>query len=488
MDRMWEYIKSSLKMYSCSKIREHNDSQIYTYIDLLNEIENLGIERDLSMFSGAKCAILCRQSIETVKALLFCWKTGMVAIPLSLHYGEVNCRNIIDTVKPDVMISDDLSLCKEYIGIACFELRKIGLLKDVYFHKEDLLENVELMMCTSGTTGTPKAIMFSAEAIQKNIELILSYFMVDDKDTILICRPIYHCAVLVGELLLSFFVGANIVLYSEQYNPFQMSNVINNENITVMCGTPTIFKGISECLKHRHIKGELKIITLSGEYLLPEYAHDIRSCFPDTQIFNVYGLTEAGPRVSYLPAERFDEIPQSVGKPLPGVEIKVINENERGTEYLAVGQIWVKTPSIMLGYYKEAERTTERFHGEWFNTGDVGAIDEMNNLYILGRSDELIIKAGMNIYPQQVEKEILKLEDVKSVLVYGQFTNEIEHIVAEVVLQEEYRFETSYDVMKKISYILPDYMMPTHVLVVEDFARNASGKVVRPSKKLRSVP
>lgn len=484
---MWKYIKSNLEKNACSKVKDYNNSKVYTYIELLNKIENIGNENDLSMFSGAKCVILCKQTIESVKALLFCWKVGMIAIPLSFHYGKVNCRNIIDIVKPDIIISDESNICKEYEDILSCKLEEIELFKDIYILKEDMLQNVELMMCTSGTTGNPKVIMFSAKAIQKNIELILDYFTINNKDTMLICRPIYHCAVLVGELLLSFVVGTNIVLYSDGYNPFILASILKNNNITVMCGTPTIFKGISECLKHRNIKGKVKMIALSGEYLLLEYAQEIRKCFPEANIFNVYGLTEAGPRVSYLSPEMFDRIPQSVGKPLKGVKIKIVCENEEKVDKTKLGQIWIQTPSLMLGYYKDVEKTKEKIQKGWFATGDVGVMDEENNLYILGRSDDMIIKAGMNIYPQEVEKEILKLEDIKAVLVYGKLTEKGEEIIAEVILQDKYKVETDYDIMRKMSYILPEYMMPVQVLIVEDFIRNASGKIVRPAKKIRDI-
>ena len=162
-------------------------------------------------------------------------------------------------------------------------------------------------------------------------------------------------------------------------------------------------------------------------------------------------------------------------------------ENEEKVDKTKLGQIWIQTPSLMLGYYKDVEKTKEKIQKGWFATGDVGVMDEENNLYILVRSDDMIIKAGMNIYPQEVEKEILKLEDIKAVLVYGKLTEKGEEIIAEVILQDKYKVETDYDIMRKMSYILPEYMMPVQVLIVEDFIRNASGKIVRPAKTIRDI-
>ena len=485
MIEMWKFIQKQLNYHADAIISEYTTKEYYTYKTLVDEIENIVIKSMLPSLEGVKCAILCRKSIETVKALLFCWRTGMVAIPLSLHYGKEHCSNIINHTKPHVIISDDLSLCQEYDDIMAVTLDKVDLLFGLQWIKEDVLEGVEIMMCTSGTTGSPKAIMFTARAIQTNVKSIAEYFCVDDNDTVLICRPIYHCAVLVGELLLSIYVGANILLYSEGYNPLLLTNLLERESVTVLCGTPTIFKGIADCLRHRNMRGNLKTVAISGEYLLPEYAHTIRECFPTTKIFNVYGLTEAGPRVTYLPYQMFDEIPQAVGKTLSGVNVKVVTNNQ--VEHNNIGKVWIKTPSIMKGYYHDLEKMAEKFDEDWFDTGDVGIIDSNNILYILGRSDDMIIKGGMNIYPQEVENKILTLQEIKDVLVYGQFFEGVEHIVAEVVLQEKYDFLKSYDILQKMLLVLPGYMMPNKVLIVEKLPRNASGKVVRLAKKVRSI-
>lgn len=482
---MWEYIKNNLLKSPNAVLNEYGDTKIYTYIEMLAEIEKMAEEIDISTLKGAKCIILCKQQIETVKALLLCWRLGMIAIPLSLNYGKEHCRNIMRMTEPDVAISDVLEVCEKFDTKISLKKNNLYLSKNARINSAAELQNIEIMMCTSGTTGVPKAIMFSADAIQKNVALISGYFTVDKTDTVLICRPIYHCAVLVGELLLALWMGANIVLYSGGYQPFIIANILTNSNITVMCGTPTIFKGLSDCLRHRKIKGRLNTIALSGEYLLAEYACVIRESFPDAKIFNVYGLTEAGPRVSYLPYQEFDEVPQSVGWPLPGVDIVIINAEQAVASPGEIGEVWVKTPTIMSGYYKQTSRA--KFRDGWFDTGDIGTVDERRRLYILGRSDDMIIKAGMNIYPQEVEKRLLEISEIKEVVVYGKIVNGVEQIVADIVIDEKYSFESLYDIMQKLSQVLPDYMMPSNISIVDNLPRNASGKVVRPSKELRDL-
>lgn len=483
---MWEYIKKNLEENASSVIKEYDYGKTYTYLDLLHEIESIEKDEQILAFGGAKCAILCRKDIETVKALLLCWRVGMTAIPLSLNYGQKHCKSIIETTAPDIIISDDLELC-DGLDIAVIIVNgKIYSSPDIHITIEEELQNVEIMMCTSGTTGDPKAIMFSGKALQKNVELISCYFTVSPNDTILICRPIYHCAVLVGELLLAIQAGANIVFYSGGFQPFLIADMLRKYDVTVMCGTPTLFKNLADCLKHRGTKGKLKTVALSGEYLLMEYARSIRACFPQAKIFNVYGLTEAGPRVSYLSYNKFDKPPQSVGQPLPGVEIKIMSMDADNNKNEQVGEVWVKSPSLMLGYYKAPDITRTRFQGEWFNTGDIGTIDKNGDLYILGRTDEMIIKAGMNIYPQEVERKILEIPEVKDVLVYGQIVNGVERIIAEIILQDKCEIHLN-KLKEKMLYTLPEYMMPAQVFLVKDLPKNASGKKVRPAKQIREI-
>lgn len=484
---MWEYIKNNLERNEKSIIKEYSSQKTYTYSNLLNEIERIGKTEPMQSLKGAKCAILCKENIETMKGVFLCWYVGMVAIPISLNYGEEHCRSIIEVTKPDVIISDDLELCKNFDVVIFIVDGTIYKYADEHINAEEELKNVDIMMCTSGTTGKPKAIMFSGRELQKNVELILSYFTVQSDDTMLICRPIYHCAVLVGELLLSLQVGADIIFYSGGFQPFIIADVLNEYDITVMCGTPTLFKSLVNCMKHRKIRGNLKIIALSGEYLLTEYAYDIRESFPESKIYNVYGLTEAGPRVSFLPYNMFDDIPQSVGYSLPEVEIKIVDKVNEEVKVGELGEVWVKTPSIMLGYYNNVKKTSSQFCDGWFKTGDIGSIDENGHLYIWGRSDDMIIKAGMNIYPQEIEKRIVKLDEVKEVLVYGKLVRNVEQIIADIVLQEEYSHETSWNIMKKVSEVLPQYMMITNIRIVESLPRNASGKLVRPTAQVRNL-
>ena len=215
----------------------------------------------------------------------------------------------------------------------------------------------------------------------------------------------------------------------------------------------------------------------------------------------MYGLTEAGPRVSYLDPELFKTVPQAVGIPLNGVELTIAKEKNEGEQlyqtysvlddsYIEaanseVGRIWISTPYRMVGYYKQEERTKERIHNKWFDTGDVGYIKD-GLLYVVGRSDDMIIKSGVNIYPREIESKLLELEEIKEALAYGVIVDGVEQIATDVILEKGCNDLELIKVKEIISKQLPGYLIPSIVNIVKDFKRNGSGKVIRPAKQIRT--
>lgn len=481
MGEIGKFIEECIRKNPESFIEEYKGDK-YSYKEFIEEIDSYINKIDINTYRRRKCLVVCRHNIEELKALIFSWKMDMIAVPMSIHYGIEQCKRSIEAVSPDLILTDDPEIQLD-VKAPIYFLNTMPNKCKCEGVDEDLA-GIELMMCTSGTTGMPKASMFEGEAIRSNCIAISEYFPITSDDTVLVARPLYHCAVIVGEVLTALYNGCNILFYSDTYNPIVLSRILCSNYITVMCGTPTIFKGISEALTFQKKQTQLKVIALSGEYLLPERAKSISRAF-NAMIFNVYGLTEAGPRVSYLPADKFDTIPSSVGIPLKNVEISIVSEQEPFNVMAnkEIGRIWIKTPYLMKGYYKNELKTKVRKYGDWFDTGDVGYIDN-EYLYVVGRSDDMIIKGGLNIYPRDIENCILGIDDVKEVLVYGVIIDNVEQICADVILSDR----DNQDILalrKKIANKVEGYMMPHIVNIVEDFKRNASGKIVRPKKIYR---
>ena len=483
---MWEFVYDCISKFKYSRFLNNQFS--YSYLDILRIVEVHGNRIRMVLPPGSKCAVLCDSGLNAAIAILTCWYADIIPIPMSRHYGCKHCSAILSLTEPDLCITDNvaglpLELCYS-IDIGVFMGDTSQLLSTV--EREPILSDVAIIMCTSGTTGSPKGALITSLGLQQNVIAISDYFKISQDDSILIARPIYHCAVLTGEFLVALYCGTDIAFYDESYNPHRLIEYANQVKSTVLCGTPTLLNHISTLLKRSSYDVFINKLTISGECLSVAVANNIRLAFPTAEIYSVYGLTENSPRVSFLPCEYFDQWPDSVGIPLKKTEIRIIVDNfhfESSCKAGEHGQIWVKSPSLMKGYYRNKQLTKQVIVNGWLNTGDIGYMNEENFLFILSRSDDMIIKAGMNIYPREIESILNLLPPIRESLVYGVRSVRGEEITADIVLNESFAFLNKKDLLQFFMEYIPSYQIPTHINIVGNLPKNASGKIVRPSKE-----
>lgn len=437
MHKLWDFIKSGMLKYPDKTVKD--EFKTYTYKALIGIAEESAIA-----LTETKYAILCKSELNAAIGILSVIAAGKTAIPLSYRYGENHYKKILAEIKPNCIIKDE-------------EITLYSGETDAY-DTENLFD-VAFIMCTSGTTGVPKGAMITDKNIMANISDISEYFGLKSSDKILISRPLYHCAVLTGEFLVSLVNGAAIHFGNEGFNPPRIIDYIAKNNITVFCNTPSGFYYICRLAKENMLSS-LRKIAVSGECMTLKTAELMKEKFK-AEIFNVYGLTEASPRVSCLSPELFIKSPLSVGKPLRSVSIKVVDN-----------ELWVKGGSIMKGHY----RGKEVLKDGWLHTGDIAEIDEDGLLYIKSRKDDMIIKGGMNIYPQEIENALLKDERIKEVLVYGVRNEYGQKIAADIVTDTQL---TKSDVLKICAKELTPYQTPDEINFVEALRKNASGKMLR---------
>lgn len=425
---LYEFIKSRALAYKSLTV---NGTEISAFF---REVEILG-----KKLTKHKYGILCDDEFNSAKSFLACLYAKKTAVMLSKRYGAEHTKKIIETIEVSHLITDG-----DIIGIT-----------EEKQEKEEL-SDVALIMCTSGTTGAPKGAMLSEENILINLLDIEKYFKLKEYDTILICRPLYHCAVLTSEFLISLILGIHIVFVNETMNPVGIIEKIQKHNINVFCGTPTLFHHICRFAGRLNASLPLSTIAVSGECMTLTTAKEMIECFPSTDIYHVYGMTEASPRISYLKPELFNDNPISVGCFLEAVSGKIIDY-----------ELYISGKNIMKGYYngKRAE--------EWFPTGDLAEIKD-GLLYIKGRKDNMIIRAGMNIYPQEIESLLKTDKRISEVLAYG-----VKHPDVGQKIHIDVETELSLkDVVELCKKLLPLYQQPDCVNITR-IMRNASGKIIR---------
>lgn len=451
---LWDAIKENMLLHQNQTVCENKAEMSFEDVVIWAELF-------ASKLRGFHCcAILCQSEMAAAMSLLACFAAQVTAVPLSMRYGQLHCNKLLDAISPDAIIMDDGG-----------EIKVLKVTDSQYI---DPKESPALIMCTSGTTGKPKGAMLSEKNILTNVVDIISYFAIDEMDTILISRPLYHCAVLTGEFLVALLKGTKIRFYSEQFHPPKMLELIDKYGVTVFCGTPTLLSMMAR-FKRESNKNHLRHICISGECMGREVALRIRDAFPQSRIYHVYGLTEACPRVSYLAPELFDDYPDCVGVPLESVSIKILDANGKSCDSGEEGILWVKGDNVMIGYYREAEKTARVLQGGWLCTGDIAVRNEIGLLKIKGRNDDLIIKSGMNIYPAEVEESIKRDTRVKEVLVYG-FENQFGKQIGMKICGD---FSSVDEVRQLCMAVLPPYEIPSRIEILPMLQKNNSGKVIR---------
>ena len=453
--KLWKYLKSKMQLNLQQKICENDVKMSYEEMIVFAE----SFAENLKEFRC--CAILCHSEMAAGMALLSCFAAEVTALPLSERYGEQHCKKILEAISPDVIITDKYG-----------ELQIVHVTNSLYKKPE---VHPALIMCTSGTTGAPKGAMLTETNVMTNVSDIASYFDIGSSDTILIARPLYHCAVLTGEFLTALVKGVKIRFYSGTFNPTLVLKLLKEYDITALCGTPTLLS-IMARFRRKSDETSLKHICISGECMSFETGTSIAKAFPHAVIYHIYGLTEACPRVSYLPPQMFREYADCVGVPLRSVSLAILSNEGVPVKANEIGVLWVKGDNVMVGYYDNPEKTSAVLKGGGLCTGDLAMFNEKGLLKIKGRNDDLIIKAGMNIYPAEIEGTLKTDPRVRELYVCGEKN---EKIGTQIVLHIVGDFSDISEVKAMCKALLPAYQMPTRINLVDELPKNGSGKILR---------
>lgn len=427
----------------------------------------------------SRVALIGENSIEYISLLLDIWNSGDCAalldwkIPIDTAVEMMSEANI-QVCYIERKFFDKISSNYSDIKFIVYDKQKNQtecLTKEIankYFVRDDSSEAV--IIYSSGTTGKSKGIILSHHAINSNADAIIDYMDITKDDCMYIAKPFSHSSTLTGELLVALKCGIKLVVAPTIVPPRYILNKIHEYNVTIICLNPML---LSMCAKEygkgKYSLSSLKTIYVSGSILNDKEYNLAHKAFEKINIYNVYGLSEAGPRVSAQCAG-YNKT-NSVGKPIKGVQIILLDDNGNRVGINEYGIIHIKTPSLFNGYVTGKEKNRSLLDG-WFNTGDIGFFDDNNELHILGRTDDVVIINSHKIYPTDVEKLILKCVDVNECIVCK---SSDEQLVCLYVSQNELK---TADV-KSLYSVLMAYEIPNKYIKVDSLPRTFNGKIIR---------
>lgn len=435
-----------------------------------------------------------RVSVQVEKSPVMLWlyagvvRAGMVFHPLNTAYTSDELDYFISDAQPSLVVCDPSrnaefeTLCLNN-GIPkplTLDVHGQGSFPDCMRDSGDTFETVQTtasdtaaLLYSSGTTGRPKGIMLSHDNLINNAQALVDCWRFTSEDCLLHALPIFHVH--------GLFVGISCVLMSGasmRWLPrFEPAMVLEHlPHSTVMMGVPTYYTRLlaDPDFGRKNCANVRLFVSGSAPLLADTFAEFEQRT--GMAILERYGMTETGMNTSNpLQGERRAG---TVGFPLPGVALRIVDEKGQNLPVGEVGDLHVKGPNVFTGYWKLPEKTAEDFTDDgYFITGDKGQIDADGYVSIVGRAKDMVISGGLNVYPKEIELIIDELPGVRESAVIGLPHADFGEAVAAVVVAEENTKLTKEQIIGELKNRVANYKVPKHVFIIDELPRNTMGKV-----------
>ncbi len=332
---------------------------------------------------------------------------------------------------------------------------------------------------TSGSSGTPKGVMLSHANITANTNSICKYLNLTSNDIQMVVLPFFY---VMGKSLLNtlFAVGGTIVINNKFAFPASVINQMVQEKVTMFSGVPSTYAFLLNRSPLESFKNKLthlRCCTQAGGHMASSIKKKLVKVLPvHTQICIMYGATEASARLTWLEPALLEKKIDSIGKPIPGVNIKILDKNHNRVPQGETGELVASGKNIMSGYWKDPETTANVLDKNGYHTGDQGYKDEDGFYFIKGRKDSLLKVGGHRINPQEIEDTLMETDLVVESAVIGVKDDLLGNkLIAFASVKDKQT--TPKTILAKCSQLLPKYKMPAQVQIVKNLPKNANGKI-----------
>jgi len=400
-----------------------------SYGEVIEKASSFGLLSGVSR--GDRALLVMENRPEWVYALYGVWSVGGVVVPVDFLSSPEEIAFVAKDAEPKVVFYSEetaprVEKALKGSSVRLVKVEEAELPPPGEFSLKPEEEELALLPYTSGTTGTPKGVMLTFGNLFSNIRAVEKVGIAGREDRTLAVLPFHHTYPLMTTLLLPLYLGATVV-FLDKLSPEDIMEKLRRYKITVFVGVPRLYELFASRIRERieenpvakllfnlslkvqspslgkklfkkvqeAFGGELKYMVSGGAKLPLSVAKELTAL--GFTVIEGYGLTETSPIVSFNPPQKVKL--GSVGKPIEGVEVRLTEE----------GEVLVKGPNVMRGYWKKPEETAKVLKEGWLYTGDLGSLDEEGYLYITGRKKELIVlPSGKNVFPEEIEEKILK--------------------------------------------------------------------------------
>lgn len=415
---------------------------------------------DRGVRPGDRIAVSSPDPLTVVIVLLGGLKAGAVVAPLNPRLSVEEQDRIIADLDPRLVIDRAASAERDY------PTREVAGTEPA------------IILYTSGSTGAPKGVVLSHDATAFGVKSwIDSVMALRATDVVLATLPLAHSFGIFGSVLAPLLAGASVVLLP-RFSPENALAAIARDRVTVFPGVATMFQRIVDSPALRDADVSSLRIAVSGAAPCPwELAERWRKA-TEVRIIRGYGMTELFRPISFSATDE-REVPDSIGRNVPGVDVRIVDPNDVALPAGETGELWIKSPARLSGYLGQAHATREVLNGEWFKTGDLATISPDGFVSIVGRKKDIILRGGYTVAAGEVEAVLMTHPDIAEAAVIGVPHPELgEEIVAFVVRRSGVQ-ATPHDIVAFCKVRLASYKYPRAVYIRPELPKGPTGKVIK---------
>lgn len=473
----------------------HYREQVMTYLELRDQIFSVAAGlKNKGITQETKVALMMTNRPEYIITYFAILATGATVVPINPTFKEKETTYIINDSESEYLITEaaasaviqnsmnDFKQMKEiyYFGeeenhpfTDWYELQSVSpISKVVPVHAEDVAQ----IIYTSGTTGNPKGAMITHANLNWMTITAAVINQLTPKDRVLCVLPLFHAYAKLQGFLAPIAHGSTIYL-EDRFHPVDTLEKISKYQISIFLGVPTMYAFFLQNPAISNLDfSHLRTAGCGGASLPAEILHKTNQSL-GVEISEGYGLTESTVMLMTTPRDMIKKL-NSVGVPIPGVDLKIVDPEGQEVEPHAVGEIIFRGPNMMKGYYKKEDDTINTIKDGWLYTGDLAYYDEDGYHFIVDRKKDMIIRGGFNIYPRELEEVLYTHPDILECSVIGRpdpvFGEKTVAYVAKKKpeLQEE-------EVVSYCKERLAEYKVPDYICFIDQIPKSGTGKMLK---------
>ena len=481
----WILKRASLTPFKIALIDIQTKRQ-WTYEELANEtLKWLNVLQKKGFIKGSRVALIAENCIDFFPILFACGLGGYIFVPLNWRLAEKELIQIIEDCTPSLLLTDHKF---EQVGKRIFQhtLSLQCTQEKTEYQPSNINSNDPwLMIYTGGTTGKPKGVVLSFDAVNCNALNTIVSWGLEPSDCTLNYMPLFHTGG-INALALPILMAGGTVVIGNKFHPEEAIRAVNEYKTTISLFVPTMYQGMVETDYFKESTFPTVKVFLSGGAPCPKTIYD-QFAKKGLRFKEGYGLTEAGPNNFYISPERAAKKKGSVGKSMIFNSVQIRNSKGEICQVNEVGELYLQGKHVFTRYWNNQEETEKCLENGWLKTGDLARMDDDGDMYIVGRKKDMIITGGENVYPQEVEQCIISHPQVKEVAVVGLADPKWGEIVTAFIVSKNPTSELKEEIRTLCKKHLGAYKVPKQIHFLEELPKTHVGKIDKKQLQERSV-